>query len=70
MRDKSFNKSELIAVRVTPKERKLIESNAAQNDLSLSNYIRAVAIHTKEIKTDIKQEKMENSIFDVEEYLT
>ena len=69
MKNKTNNRTELIAVRVTLKEKLLIESNAAQNDLSLSNYIRAVAIHTKEIRTNIKQEKMENSIFDFEDTL-
>lgn len=69
MRDKTLNKSELIAVRVSPKERKIIEANAAQNDLSISNYIRAVALHTKEIKTSLKTSKIDDSIFDFEDSL-
>lgn len=68
MKNPNTKRTELIAVRVTPKERKIIEANAAKNDLSLSNYIRATGLYTKEIKIDAKQ--TDSSVFDLENYFT
>jgi len=67
MKNRTLQKTELIGIRVSPKERKIIESNAAQNDMSLSNFIRASAINTKEVRTTIKTERIEDSIFDFTE---
>ena len=69
MKNPSLKKSDLIAVRVSPKERTIIEANAAMNDLTISNFIRTVAIHTKEVRTNLKTERIEDSIFDFEEHM-
>lgn len=47
------NKTEDIRIRVTPEEKKIILENATKNNMKVSDYIRQVSIHTKEIKTEI-----------------
>ena len=47
------NRTEDIRIRVTPDEKKLILENATKNNMKMSDYVRQVSIHTKEIKTEV-----------------
>ena len=60
-----MKKNKSIIFRVTPKERKLIEANAAKCDMTISEYLRFVAIHTDEVKIEPVQKK-ERSFLDLE----
>jgi len=56
----------LINFRVSSKEKKIIEANAAKHDLSMSDYIRFVAMHTDKVEITITPRKKETKIIDFE----
>jgi hypothetical protein len=60
-----MKKNKHMIFRVSPKERKLIEANAAKADMKISEYLRFVAIHTEEVKIEPIQKK-ERSFLDLE----
>jgi len=60
-----MKKNKAIIFRVSPKEKKLIEANAAKCDMTISEYLRFVAIHTEEIKIEAIQ-KGSKSFLDLE----
>ena len=67
MKDKSLNRPILLAFRVSEREKKIIEGNALSNNKKVSDFLRDVALNTKEIQTVTLDKRMRDSVFNYED---
>ena len=67
MKDKSLNRPILIDFRVSEREKKIIEGNALSNNKKVSDFLRDVALNTKEIQTVTLDKRMRDSVFNYED---
>lgn len=48
-----MNRTQEIFARVSKEEKKIMEQKAKENGMKLSEYLRAVALHTKKINIEV-----------------